>query len=70
MGGREKPHTDKYKANTNDWNYDAFCTFTSLPVSDFENFKCLVFVVQSVQMQILGEGAVVACITHTSKFHD
>jgi hypothetical protein len=45
----EKPHTDKYKEIMNDWNYDASCTLTSLPVWDLENFKCLVFVVQSVQ---------------------
>jgi hypothetical protein len=38
----------KYKAITNDRNYDASCTLTSLPVWDLENFKRLVFVVQSV----------------------
>jgi hypothetical protein len=38
----------KYKATANDWNYGASCTLTSLPVWDFENFKRLVFVVQSV----------------------
>jgi hypothetical protein len=26
MDGREKPHMVKYKAITNDWNYDARCT--------------------------------------------
>jgi hypothetical protein len=46
--GSEKPHMVKYKAITNEWNYDASCTLTSLPVWDLENFKCLVFVVQSV----------------------
>jgi hypothetical protein len=51
MEGREKPHTDKYKVIMNDWNYDASCTLTSLPVWDFENFKRLVFVVQSVQQK-------------------
>jgi hypothetical protein len=50
MEGREKPHVVKYKAITNDWNYDASCTLTSLPVWDSENFKRLVFVVQSVQV--------------------
>jgi hypothetical protein len=49
MRGREKPHMVKYKVNTDDWNYDASCTLTSLPVWDLKNFKCLVFVVQSVQ---------------------
>jgi hypothetical protein len=49
MEGRENPHMVKYKAITNDWNYDASCTLTSLLVWDLENFKCLVFVVQSVQ---------------------
>jgi hypothetical protein len=48
MEGIEKPHTDKYKEITNDWNYDASCTLTSLPVWDLENFKRLIFVVQSV----------------------
>jgi hypothetical protein len=48
MEGREKPHMVQYKAITNDWNYDASRTLTSLPVWDIENFKRLVFVVQSV----------------------
>jgi hypothetical protein len=48
MEGIEKPHTDKYKELTNNWNYDANCKLTSLPVWDFENFKRLIFVVQSV----------------------
>jgi hypothetical protein len=51
MEGKEKPHMVKYKAITKDWNYDASCTFTSLPVWDLENFKRLVFVVQSVQLK-------------------
>jgi hypothetical protein len=45
--GIEKSHTDKYKRIMNDWNYDASCTITSLPVSDLENFKRLIFVAQS-----------------------
>jgi hypothetical protein len=49
MAGKEKPRMVKYKAITNDWNYDASCTLTSLPVWDLENFNLLVFVVQSVQ---------------------
>jgi hypothetical protein len=49
MDGRETPHTDKYKEITNDWNYDASCTLTSLPVWDLENFKRLIFSAQSVQ---------------------
>jgi hypothetical protein len=40
MEGREKPHTDKYKEIMNDWNYDASCALTLLPVWDLENFKC------------------------------
>jgi hypothetical protein len=48
MEGRVKPHSDKYKEITNDWNYDASCMITSLLVWDSENFKRLVFVVQSV----------------------
>jgi hypothetical protein len=48
MEGIEKPHTDKYKEITNNSNYDASCTLTSLPVWDLENFKRLIFVVQSV----------------------
>jgi hypothetical protein len=49
MEGIEKLHTDKYKEITNNWNYDASCTVTSLPVWDLENFKGLIFVLQSVQ---------------------
>jgi hypothetical protein len=49
MESRENPHMVKYKAITNDWNYDASCTLTSLTVWDLENFKRLVFVVQSVR---------------------
>jgi hypothetical protein len=48
MEGVEKPHADKYKEITNNWNYDASCTLTSLPVWDLENFKSLIFTVQSV----------------------
>jgi hypothetical protein len=29
----EKPHMDKYKQISNNWNYDSSCTLTSLPVS-------------------------------------
>jgi hypothetical protein len=50
MEGIEKPHTDKYKEITNDWNYDATCMLTSLPVWDLEDFKHLVFVVQSIHL--------------------
>jgi hypothetical protein len=46
MESIEKPHVDKNKEITNNWNYDASCTVASLPVWDFENFKRLVFVVQ------------------------
>jgi hypothetical protein len=50
MEGREKPHTDKYKEITNDWNYDASCMFTSLLVWNLENFIHLIFVAQSVHV--------------------
>jgi hypothetical protein len=51
MDGIDKPHTGKYKAITNDWNYDASCTLTSLPVWDLDNFKRLIFVVQTVHLK-------------------
>jgi hypothetical protein len=54
MEGIEKPYADKYKEITNDWNYDASCTLTSLPVWDLENFKRLIFVVQSVHTVTTG----------------
>jgi hypothetical protein len=41
--GWEKPHAEKHKEITNDWHYDASCTQTSLPASDFQNFKRLIF---------------------------
>jgi hypothetical protein len=50
MEGIDKPHTGKYKEIKNDLNYDASCTLTSLPVWDLENFKRLIFVVQSVHI--------------------
>jgi hypothetical protein len=53
MEGREKPHADKYKAITNDWNYNASCTLTLLLTWDLENFKSLVFVVQIVHAHFL-----------------
>jgi hypothetical protein len=49
MEGIEKPHTDKYKEITNNYNYDASCTVASIPIWDLENFKHLIFVVLSVQ---------------------
>jgi hypothetical protein len=48
MEGIDKPHTGKYKEITNDSNYDASCTVASLPVWVLENFKRLIFVVQTV----------------------
>jgi hypothetical protein len=48
MEGIEKPHMDKYKEITNNWNYDASCTVTSLPIWDLENLKRLIFIVQTV----------------------
>jgi hypothetical protein len=53
MEGRRKPHMVKYKAITNDMNYDASYTLTSLPVWGLGNFKRLVFVVQSVHKRRL-----------------
>jgi hypothetical protein len=52
MEGKEKPLKDKYKEITNDWNYDASCMLASLLVWDLENFKCLVFVVESVSRNV------------------
>jgi hypothetical protein len=40
-------HTDKYKEIAKDFNYDASCTHSLLPVSDLQKFKCLTFVAQS-----------------------
>jgi hypothetical protein len=51
MEGKEKPHMDKYKEITNDWNYDANCTFTLLPASDLEHFKRLIFVAECVHAE-------------------
>jgi hypothetical protein len=51
MEGIEKPHTDKYKEITNNWNYDARCTLTSLPVQDLEHFKSFIFVAQNIQQK-------------------
>jgi hypothetical protein len=48
MEGRETSHIEKDKI-TNGWKYDASCMLTSLPVSNLENFKQLIFVAQTVQ---------------------
>jgi hypothetical protein len=48
MYDREKPNQDTCKEITNDWNYDASCMLTSLPVWDLDNFKRSIYVVQSV----------------------
>jgi hypothetical protein len=48
MESREKPHMNKYKEIMNDWHYYASCTLTSLPVSNFENFKHFLFVAQKL----------------------
>jgi hypothetical protein len=55
MDVQAKPHTNKYKVITNDWNYDSDCTLTSLPVPDFENFKSLITVFQSVPVSLTPE---------------
>jgi hypothetical protein len=56
MEGSEKAHTDKYKKITNNWNYDASRMLTSLPVSDPENFKSLIFVTKKSTMYPLYKG--------------
>jgi hypothetical protein len=38
----------KYEEITNVWNYDTSCMLTSLSLSNFKNFKCLIFVAHSV----------------------
>jgi hypothetical protein len=48
MEGRGKPNADKYKEITNDLLAYSWLHKTSLPVWDFENFKCLIFVGQTV----------------------
>jgi hypothetical protein len=53
MEGIDKLHTGKYKEITNDSNYDASCTLKSLPVWDLENFKRLIFVVQTVHNLVM-----------------
>jgi hypothetical protein len=66
MEDREKLDMDKYKEITNDWNYDASCTLTSLPVWDLENFKHLIFVAQSVHYtQSIGATSTI-CLSHYS----
>lgn len=52
MEGREKAHTDKYRENLNDWNYNKSSMFTSL--QGFGPIKFLVnnFVAQSAPMSL------------------
>jgi hypothetical protein len=45
---QKSTNKDKHKEIMNDWNYDAYCMLTSLSVWNFEKFKSLIFVVQSV----------------------
>jgi hypothetical protein len=45
MDGTGKSPADISKEIMNDWNYDANCMLTSLPVSDLENFKQMIFVI-------------------------
>jgi hypothetical protein len=47
MEDTEKPYMDKYKEIMNDWNYNANCMLTLIPIWDL-NFKLLFFVVQNV----------------------
>jgi hypothetical protein len=50
--GTGKLHMGKYKEVMNDWNYDAsyVLMLISLPVLDFEKFKCLIFVAESIHV--------------------
>jgi hypothetical protein len=52
MEGIEKPHPDTYKEITNDWTYGESCMLISLLIWDLQNFKRLVFVVQSVHANV------------------
>jgi hypothetical protein len=53
INGRQRKATyGQVQGDMNDWNHDASCTLTSLPVWDLENFKRLVFVEQSVQKSV------------------
>jgi hypothetical protein len=42
MEGRKKPHTDKCKGITNDWNYDAKCKLTFPSGLGLSKFQMLV----------------------------
>lgn len=44
MGSREKLRTNKCEEMTSEWNYDTNYTFTSLPFSELQIFKHLIFV--------------------------
>jgi hypothetical protein len=46
MEGREKLHMDKYKAITNDWNYNTSYMLPSLPASGLENSKSFILLAQ------------------------
>jgi hypothetical protein len=48
MGGRKNPFVLKCRNITNEYNYDTGCTLTSLPISDIENLKSMIFVAQCV----------------------
>jgi hypothetical protein len=48
MEGTGKLHMDKYKEVVNDWNFNASCVLTSLPVMEIDSFLLLIFVVWNV----------------------
>ena len=45
MEAKEETHKNSYKEFTDDWNYDASCTLTSLPDWHLQYFKRLTCVV-------------------------
>jgi hypothetical protein len=53
MEARRIPHMDKHKGITEDWNCDATCMLTLLPLSGLENLKHLIFIVQSIHKKII-----------------
>ena len=50
MEGRKQRHVDRHKKVTNGSYHDTTRTLTSLPVTNLEEFKHLIFGVQSVEV--------------------
>lgn len=44
MGSREKLYANKCEEMKSEWNYDTNYTLTSLPFSELQNFKRVIFV--------------------------